>query len=346
MNKHTLRLLFWESTQRCNLSCAHCRMDETKHYTELTTDQAKHLIDSIADFASPIFIFSGGEPLMRDDLFELIDYADIKGIKVALASNGTLIDQSVVNNIKKSAVKRVSISLDGATKEYHDLFRNSEGSFDKALNAVQLLINSQVSTQINATITRNNVNQLEDIVQLSNSLKVDALHLFLVVPVGCGKSLAGSEMLQALEYESALEKIFQLSRQYVDHLHIKVTCAPQYYRILKQKAPQAFSKGHQGMHGISKGCLAGTGVCFVSAKGDVYPCGYLPVKAGNIFEASLKDIWHNSEVFNSLRDAEMLKGNCQSCCYEGVCGGCRARAYFSQQADYMAEDPNCILNQR
>lgn len=319
-------------------------MDETKHYTELDTAQAKHLFDSIAEFSSPIFIFSGGEPLMRDDLFELVDYATSKDIQVALATNGTLINKSVVANIIKSGVKRVSISIDGSNKDYHDKFRNSEGSFDKALSAVKLLIYNNVSTQINATITKNNVDQLEDIIKLSISQKVAALHLFLVVPVGCGKSLANTEMLQTKEYEETLEKIYLLSRKYINDIYIKVTCAPQYYRILKQKAPETFEKRHGGMHGISKGCLAGTGVCFVSARGDVYPCGYLPVKAGNIFETPLKEIWQGAEVFNKLRDKLKLEENCQSCHYESVCGGCRARAYFSKNYNFMAEDPNCVLN--
>lgn len=341
-----LSLLFWETTQRCNLSCAHCRMDSDKTFEEIDRNQARFLIDSIAEFASPILVFSGGEPLLREDIFDLATYARDKGLKTALATNGTLVDQGVVDKIKLAGIRRVSISLDGADASTNNKIRNSVGAFEKALGGLKILVDNGVSTQVNASITKSNAYQLERMIKLAIEQGADAIHLFLVVPVGCGKSLAEDELLMAGEYEATLKQIYTLSQKYQGDIFTKVTCAPQYYRILKQKSPEVFEGPSHGMHRISKGCLAGTGVCFVSARGDVYPCGYLPVKAGNIVETSLKEIWANSEVFGALRDSSKLEGACKTCGYGSVCGGCRARAYYSSGNNIMAADPDCILNNK
>lgn len=344
MEQYKLRLLFWESTQRCNLACSHCRMDTDKTYKELSTDQAKYLINSIKEFADPIFVISGGEPLMRADIFEIVDYATHNDLKVALATNGTLIDQTIVNKIKESGISRVSISIDGVDAKTHDAFRRSEGAFDKAMNGIDLLVKAGISCQINATLTKQNTHQLEDMIKLAIDKKTDAIHLFLVVPVGCGKYLDEAEKLSTKEYEEALGIVYQLNQQYKKHIFIKVTCAPQYYRILKQKDPQIFDNKAHSMHNISKGCLAGTGVCFVSSEGEVYPCGYLPVSAGNIIATPLKDIWSTSETFITIRDVSLLEENCKSCLYTSVCGGCRARAFYTSNGDIMARDVSCVIN--
>lgn len=344
MEQFKLRLLFWETTQKCNLSCSHCRMDAEKTYNELDTEQSKLLIDSIVKFASPILVLSGGEPLLRQDIFELAHYAKEKQLDVALATNGTLIDSVIINKIINNDIKRISISLDAATSEKHDSFRNCTGAFNKALEGIALLVNSGISTQINTTITRHNVTELEDIINLAINHKCDALHLFLVVPVGCGQNIATSDLLSAFEYEETLKHIYNLSLKYKDSIFIKLTCAPQYYRILKQEKSTAFENSQNSLHKVSKGCLAGTNVCFISAEGNVYPCGYLPISAGNIITTELKDIWNNSEVFKTLRDINNLQENCRSCDFLNVCGGCRARAYFAGNNNFMAADPNCIIN--
>lgn len=344
MEQYKLRLLFWESTQRCNLACSHCRMDTERTYKELSTEQVFEMIDAIKAFSDPIFVISGGEPLMRLDIFEIVDYANQKGLKIALATNGTLIDQVITSKIKDSGIRRVSVSIDGIDAKTHDAFRRFEGAFDKAMTGIDFLVKSGISCQINATLTKQNVHQLEEMIKLAISKKADAIHLFLVVPVGCGKYLDESEKLSIEEYEAALDQVYKLNQKYKDQMFIKVTCAPQYYRILKQKDPQAFDNETHSMHSVSKGCLAGTGVCFVSSVGDVYPCGYLPVSAGNILEKPLSEIWSASETFITLRDVSLLEESCKSCLYTSVCGGCRARAYYSSSGDIMARDNSCVIN--
>ena len=344
MEHNQLRLLFWETTQKCNLACSHCRMDVDKTYKELDFEQAKYLIDSIVEFSNPIFVLSGGEPLYREDIFDIAEYARSKGLRTALATNGTLVDQSVAQKIKESDIKRVSISIDDANAKAHDAFRNSDGAFDKAIRGINILVENGISTQINASLIKSNADQLEDMIKLAILNKTDAIHLFVIVPVGCGQYIDKSQLLSPQEYEEILKKIYLMSVKYKDEIFIKVTCGPQYYRILKNEAPEMFEKKSSAMHRISKGCLAGTGVCFISSTGSVYPCGYLPVEAGHIHKEKLGDIWLKSKVFQTLRDTKRLKENCKSCLYEKACGGCRARAYFAYNKDYMGPDPICVIN--
>lgn len=344
MEQYNLRLVFWETTQKCNLSCSHCRMEQETGFNELNTLQAKTLIDSIREFSNPILVFSGGEPLLRKDIFELADYASQKDLKTALATNGTLITEQIAEEIKKNNIQRVSVSLDGADEVTHDSFRKAKGSFNKAIKAIDLLLDSNISTQINVSVSKHNVDQLESIIKLALSLKIEALHFFFVVPVGCAKFLNQTELFDVSEYEKALNKIHELSIKYSGKLFIKVTCAPQYYRILKQKSPEQFEKKNGHMQRISKGCLAGTSVCFVNAIGNVFPCGYLPVMAGNILNEQFENIWNNSQVFTLLRKNEKLEPNCLSCNYVSVCGGCRARAYFNSNNNIMEADPFCSFN--
>ncbi len=361
-HKRKLRLLFWESTIRCNLSCAHCRRVETDQAvdTDLTTTQARQLIDQLADVGRvqdfmPILVFSGGEPLCRSDIFELIEDAAAKGIKPALATNGTLIDEEIAGKIKDAGVERVSVSLDGATGEIHNKLRKLEGSFEAALNGIDCLCNAGVPFQINMTITRYNAHQLDDIFVLAEQLGAVAVHLFMLVPVGCGEEFSEEDMLSADEYEELMKRI--AGKERTGRLEIKVTCGPHYERVVREeKKGQATADmpvhphsighptagGHPGpKHGsMSKGCLAGSGVIFVSHNGEVFPCGYLPVHCGNILQTPLLEIWKGSPELASMRDTEQLKGKCGVCGYRAVCGGCRARA-FAATGDYMEAEPMC-----
>lgn len=339
MALNSLRLLFWESTQKCNLSCLHCRMDSAKTAHELTTDQARFLIDSICEFASPVLIFSGGEPLLREDIFILADYSKTKKLPTALATNGTLITESIAKEIISSGIAKVSVSIDGADSITHDNFRNQTGCFSQAINGIEILVKNKISSQINASITTQNAHQLQEMIELALKLGVDAIHFFMVVPVGCGKTLNESHYFTAEEYESLLKEIYKLNKLYQDRIFLKVTCAPQYNRIVQQNIKNTDSNAR-----ISKGCLAGTGICFVSARGDVYPCGYMPVLVGNIFQTKLKDIWEDSTVLKDLRDPSKLKKNCSICSYISICGGCRARAYSKFNEDFLECDPSCIIN--
>ena len=350
--RQILRLLFWESTIRCNLTCAHCRRvesDDTAH-RDLSTEQAKNLIEQLAELGRgqpmmPVLVFSGGEPLCREDLFELIEHAKALGITPALATNGTLIDETVAGQIRDSGIARVSVSLDGATSEVHDKLRQLTGSFEKAIEGIEYLRDAKVPFQINMTLTRHNAGQLEDIYELAKTLGAVAVHIFMLVPVGCGQSLAETDMLSPEQYEKKLLEICTLDGR--GELQMKVTCGPHYERVIRQEGlhksrPKVSGAvpGRSGHGGASKGCLAGLGVLFVGHQGDVFPCGYLPVKCGNILEQKLVDIWYESEDLARMRDTGALEGKCGVCGYRQVCGGCRGRAYAAT-GNYMAEEPFC-----
>lgn len=347
-----LRLLFWETTIRCNLSCAHCRRLESSEAAgkDLSTKQAKDLIEQLAELGkdqpfTPVLVFSGGEPLCREDLFELLSQAKLSGLTTALATNGTLIDPAVAKKLHNSGLARVAVSLDGATAEVHNILRRSEGSFEKALEGIKYLRNEQVPFQINITLTKHSAHQLHDIYQLARLLRAVAVHIFMLVPVGCGETLAETDMLSPKEYEKMLLEISRLEKQ--ADIQIKVTCGPHYERVIRQqglhKNRMATAGDVPGRHPggkTSRGCLAGLGVLFVSHRGDVFPCGYLPVKCGNILEQKLKEIWQSSEDLARMRNSNALQGKCGVCEYREVCGGCRARAYAAT-GNYMAEEPFC-----
>ncbi|MFC4322103.1 radical SAM/SPASM domain-containing protein [Litchfieldia salsa] len=340
----TPSIIFWELTEACNLKCIHCRAiaQPERSIDELSTSQAFDVIDSISAFAKPLLILTGGEPLYRPDFFEIAQYAVNKGLRVAIASNGTLVNGEIAKKIKEVGIKRVAISLDGPTAEIHDQFRGLDGSFVATLNGVTQLHAQGIEVQFNTTVTKHNVDFLNETMELAYNQNIKALHLFMLVPVGCGIQITESNMLDAERYEEVLEWFYEHSKD--APFEFRATCAPHYYRILRQKAKKfgerIVSRPH-GMNAMTKGCLAGTGVCFISYKGDVQPCGYLPVKAGNVFEHSIESIWNFSPLFSELRDSSKLHGKCGVCEYVNVCSGCRARAYYEHK-DYMAEEPYCI----
>jgi len=341
---YTPRLIFWELTEGCNLKCVHCRAtaQPNRNQDELTTEEAFNVIDQIVDFSNPILVLTGGEPLYRPDFFEIAEYASSKGLRVALATNGTLIDEVKARKIKEAGIKRVAISIDGANQASHDGFRGIEGSFARALTGARLLQEQGLEIQFNTTISKHNVDEVEDILALALDKGAVALHLFMLVPVGCGIQIAENQMLPAAQYEEVLSWFYEQSRQVP--IEIKATCAPHYYRIIRQKAKERGEKVTMQSHGMAamtKGCLAGTGVFFISHKGKLQPCGYLPVEAGSIKEEPIKKIWEESLVFNTLRKSELLEGKCGICEYVNVCSGCRARAYYEAD-NFMAEEPYCI----
>lgn len=341
-----IRLVFWETTAGCNLECAHCRrLDVSRELmkTDLTTAEGMRLIDQIAETGHPVLVFSGGEPLMRPDIFELAAHARSRGLIMALASNGTLIDQPLARRIAEAGFDRVSVSLDGADAETHDRLRMQAGSFDKTLAALDHLRQLSVATQINCTIARHDKDQIEPVLRLAERAGAVAVHYFLLVPVGCGEQIADDQMLDSQEVEERLRLIDNL--QQTTSLQIKPTCAPHYYRIIRQQAreqnrPRSGHGQHGALHSITRGCLAGTAVCFVSHEGKVFPCGYLPVEAGDVRRTSFGEIWRGSELFRQLRDFSLLTGKCGICPFKNVCGGCRARAFY-EFSDYLAEEPFC-----
>jgi len=235
----------------------------------------------------------------------------------------------------------VSISLDGGCAATPDGFRGIPGSFDEAMRGAELLARQGVPFQFNTTVTRRNVAELPSILKLAEERGAKALHVFILVPVGCGVEIAESDMLSGAQCEDALEWLYERSRE--TSIEFKATCAPQYYRILRQRAKserRTLSFESDGMAAVTRGCLAGTGVCFISHTGDVQPCGYLPVVAGNVRETPFHEIWENSPLFAELRDFSKLAGKCGVCEYRGVCGGCRARAFY-ETGSYLDEEPYC-----
>ena len=342
-----LRLVFWETTAGCNLTCRHCRRLDICGSGlapgDMETAQCLKLVEDIAAFAKPILVLSGGEPLIRPDIFEIARHGTDLGLPVALATNGTQIEEEVADKIVAAGVRRVSISFDGATPEVHDAFRGLPGSFDKAVAGFRRLRERGMSMQVNCTVARHNDHQLEEILALTLSMGAEALHFFMLVPVGCGVELSRKQQLSPERYEEVLNWVYDKTLEY-PKLQLKATCAPHYFRIILQRggAKEMLTKGHgQGaMHQMTRGCLAGTAVCFVSHKGEVFPCGYLPVAAGKVTETPFEQIWNESHLFQVLRDTGNLTGKCGLCEYKNVCMGCRARS-FGEKGDYLAEEPYC-----
>jgi radical SAM protein with 4Fe4S-binding SPASM domain len=342
-----LRLVFWETTARCNLQCVHCRRtDQSGNASgDLTGDEARHMIADLADhWPGLILVFSGGEPLMRGDTLDLAREARGRGLAAALATNGTLVTPVLAAKIAEAGFRRVSVSLDGATSATHDALRGQTGSFDAALRGLRLLRDAAVPVQINMSITRRNAAELDPMFRLAEAERATALHIFIVVPVGCGMSLGPEDRLSPDEYERLLGEFYR--RSAASPLEAKATCAPQYARLVRQvQASGGKVSGEQRRPSPGGGCLAGMGVCFVGHGGEVFPCGYLPVSCGNVRETRLSQLWATSDVFARLRDRRQLGGKCGCCEFATVCGGCRARA-FAATGDWMAEEPDCLYQPR
>lgn len=345
-----LQLVAWEITGKCNLHCAHCRMPYGYGgpADELTATECFNLVDQITEVGSPIIILTGGEPLLRNDIFEIGKYATSKGLRVVMGSNGTLISPELAAQLKRIPLSRMSVSLDFPTAEEQDQFRGASGAYKAALDGIANARRAGISIQINSTITKLNVNLLGDLLKLALDVGAVAFHPFLLVPTGHGKGLKDME-LSPREYEDTLNWIYDKQQQLAGKIFFKPTDAPHYLRIVSQRGKQGIkcqgqhphsSHGH-GSNALTRGCLAGTGFCFISSTGKVKGCGYLNVEAGDIRKQSFAEVWNNSPVFNRLRDLSCLKGKCGACEYKVICGGCRARAYEST-GDYMEAEPYCI----
>lgn len=324
-----LRMLFWESTARCNLSCIHCRRTETHAKNELSTAEVKTLFKDVSAFSKPVIVFSGGEPLMRNDWRELAAYAASLNLPTALATNGTLIDAAIARDIKTAGFRRVAVSIDGPDAPSHDGFRGQEGAFLKALVGLGELAKAGVERQINLTVASHNVERLDEVYNIARRLGVTALHLFMLVPVGCGAEIAQSHQITAERYEKTLNWV--CDKQLLGEMELRATCAPHYMRIAMLR----------GIPSNGRGCLCGISVAFVSHTGEVFPCGYLPLKCGNIRKTPLSGIWRTSEHFAALRNYDRLTGKCGACMFKEYCGGCRARA-FAENGDYLSSEPFCI----
>lgn len=337
------RLVAWEVTRSCNLACVHCRAAAQDHpyANELTTKECFHLLDQIEEVGKPIIILTGGEPLLRPDIFDVAMYGAGKGFPMTMAVNGTLLTKEIAWRMVDIGIKRISVSLDGASAATHDAFRGVEGAFDGALRGIANAREAGLDFQINTTITRQNLEEIPAIQKLAASLGAAAHHIFLLVPTGRGKDLA-EQAIDAAQYEKTLHWFYE-QRDHVP-LQLKATCAPHYYRILRQRAREDGRKVDFetfGLDAMTRGCLGGSGFCFVSHVGQVQPCGYLELDCGNVRDKSFREIWTGSEIFKNLRDHKKYEGKCGKCEFIRVCGGCRARAYEST-GNYLAEEPLCL----
>lgn len=368
-------IVFWEVTQACHLACLHCRAKaQTKRNPkELTTEEGFKLIEDIASLQKPLLVITGGDPMMRPDLFEFIKYSSELGLRVSLAPSATrLITPERMEKAKKAGIIRVSFSLDGSEAKIHDSFRQTPGSFERTLSVIEYSRKAGISLQINTTISRYNFHDIENMAKKVAELGALMWSVFFLVPTGRGKN---EDMISPQQHEEAFSRLYELSR--VMPFDIKTTAAEHYRRFVLQhkkletrrgesetrqgemeagNSPAADSrtldKAHMTLAGPgfsfqdgigrpSKGVNDGDGCCFISHIGEVCPSGFLPLPGGNIRQTSLREIYRSSPLFVDLRDKLKLKGKCGVCNYNSICGGSRARAY-AVTGDYLEAEPYCI----
>ncbi len=325
-------LVSWNTTNACNLYCKHCYRDSgARAEEELNTAEGINLIDEIAGAGFKIMIFSGGEPLMRNDIYQLIEHASAKGLRPVLGSNGTLITPEAARKLKEAGAMAVGISLDSTDPRRHDDFRSSSGAWESAVEGMRACREAGLPFQVHTTVMDWNSGEIGELTDLSTKLGARGHHIFFMVPTGRAVNIE-TETLRAREYESLLERIIKKQSQ-VD-IELKPTCAPQFMRIARQLGVDVR---------FTRGCLAGTAYCIISPKGNVQPCAYLDIPLGNVRQIPFGQIWRENEVLNRLRTMD-YSGGCGKCEYKKICGGCRARAYFYHD-DYMAEEPWCLYRE-
>jgi len=339
------RLIAWEVTRSCPLACKHCRAAARNepYEGELSTDECRRLLENIARLARPTIILTGGEPMLREDIYELASYADGLGLPVVMAPCGKMVDEKAVEQMKRAGIRCISISIDGATAEAHDAFRGVQGAFDMACRAAEAARGGGLPFQINTTVTRENRDDLPALRDLAVRLGADVFNPFLLVPTGRGKDLAGQE-LSAAEYERTLGWLAEAERD--GPIRIRVTCAPHYSRIRDQRARRA-GETPEDTPPFSRGCMGGKTFAFISHTGKVQICGFLEEEAGDLREADLDfaRVWRESPLFAAVRNVDAYHGRCGVCEYRRVCGGCRARA-FAFTGDVLAEEPFCVYQPR
>jgi len=343
-------LVIWEVTQACDLSCVHCRAcaQPSRSPLELSTVEARRLIDEIAEMRVPVFVLTGGDPLKRPDIFELVEYAASRGVRTSLTPSATpLLTKQAIADLQRRGLARLAISLDGPTAAIHDVFRRVPGSYDWTLNAVRWARECGLPAQINTTITRHNLKHMDAMIALLEGLDIVLWSVFFLVPTGRGSLI---DLISAEEFEQVFEKLYQASQRV--RFDIKSTEAQHYRRYLLQRRTEEKRKGHtvsrifgmgtpDGIGRAPRGINDGKGFVFVSHLGEVFPSGFLPVSAGNVRKESLQALYRYSPLFTSLRDSQNLRGKCGSCEFREVCGGSRARAY-ALTGDAFAEEPCCI----
>jgi radical SAM protein len=357
-------LAIWEVTQSCDLACKHCRAaaQPLPHPDELTHEEGMALIDQVAEMGLKIFVLTGGDPMKRKDVFELIRYAAEKGIQIAVTPSATpLLTREAIFKMKEAGVVRLGISLDGSTPEIHDAFRGLPGAWARTIQAIEWANEAGIPIQVHSTISRHNVDDLDGLCNLFEKLAIVMWNVFFLVPVGRGQQ---DDLLSGEEFERVFAKIYELSQR--ANFQIKTTEAMHYRRYLLQHNLEERRMGHGHGHPGAPGAQAayepgtpttdvasrtkawttrrindGKGFVFISHTGNVYPSGFLPIHAGNIRETPLVEVYRNSPIFKALRDSSRLEGKCGACEFKEICGGSRARAY-AVTGDPLAAEPCCI----
>lgn len=330
-------IISWNTTRRCNLRCAHCYLDarelEQGGENELTTAEGLELIDSIAALSGRAFlVLTGGEPLLREDILELASHASSKGLLTVLGTNGTLLNAPLVEELKKCGLKGLGITLHSLQPDVHDSFTGLEGSLSGAMEGVNACRRAGLEFQIQTVATRHNLQEVPAIIAYAQEMGARAFNLFFLICTGRGQDLSD---LSAEEYEGALSLLLDEHTKRDTDMMIRARCAPHFKRIARQKRPHDFLVGSE-----MSGCLAATHYCRITPEGDVTPCPYMPLVAGNVRKDGFQEVWRNSDLFQTLRSAA-LKGKCGRCEFAEICGGCRARAY-AMKGDPMEEDPWCL----
>jgi radical SAM protein len=340
-------IAIWELTQACDLACVHCRASAQpeRNPMELSTDEGKGLIDQIAALQVPVFVLTGGDPIKRPDLFELIGHARLRGVRVSLTPSATpLLTREVLVRLKEAGLARLAVSLDGAKAETHDMFRGMTGSYARTLNAIQWANEIGLPVQVNTTFSRRNIDQIDAIVELMESLRITLWSVFFLVPTGRGRL---NDLLSADEFEQIFAKIHHLSM--TASFDIKTTEAQHYRRFLIQQKTSAIAGSPErvlhekivdSIGRAPRGLNDGKGFLFISHTGDVYPSGFLPVSGGNVRKEALASIYRESPLFRKLRDTSNLEGKCGACEFKNICGGSRARAY-ALTGNPHGEEPCC-----
>ena len=337
-------LVIWETTQACDLTCVHCRASAQpeRNSGELSTAEAYKLLDEIRRFGNPLMVFTGGDPLKRPDLYELMEYSVKIGLRTNVSPSATpLLTTEAIDKFKELGLARMAISLDGATAKTHDTFRGIPGTFDRAMIALKHAQKIGLDTQQQTTVTRRNMHELQQIADIVEETGGKMWSLFFLVTMGRAES---NDDLTAAEYEQVFETIYEISKR--SSFEVKTTEAMHYRRFIAQRQKEEHgldptSDGAKRVAFRTAGVSDGKGFVFVSHVGDIYPSGFLPVYGGNVRNDSLVDIYRNGQLFQTLRDPAYREGKCGCCEYVKICGGSRSRAYWTT-GDYLAEDPRCV----
>jgi AdoMet-dependent heme synthase len=329
----------WEITKRCNLNCIHCYASSVESsQKELTTKEGKRLLDQIAkvdDFR--MIVITGGEPLIRKDIFEMVEYAGKLGFRIVFSTNGTLLSPQIAKDLVKLGVVNFSISLDGSNPENHEKIRRKPGCFFSTMEGIKAARDTGACTQINFTAMKQNLAELPAVMDLADKLDVDIFMIFQSIPPVQDR---GAIELGTEEQMQLLQTIRE--RQGKSKYLLMPVCSPEYWPLItghyeNKKAASGLQKS------VFFGCGAGRGFCYIRFDGDVWPCNFIPVAAGNVLQTPLNEIWQKSPLLNEFRTSQRkLKDECGNCVDKAICGGCRGRAY-AHYGDYLASDPNCIL---